>query len=140
MSLFYALQKIFSFNILSPLQDKCYCYPHFSNADCQTDLPESRMASELWGEYLYSGSLELQGWLLTTMFYYHGCAKAESKEVDLRTGSQPYRNNSRNCLPSTGFAASVSLHLQRGRESKVNHPFHLSLDAISSLLLYFSSV
>ena len=85
----------------------------------------------------------LQGRLLTTMFYYYGCAKAESKgKWTCPLASQPYRNESRNSLPSsTCFVASIFLHL-RGRSPRWITPFTWAwmLSLISPFGLQFSSV
>lgn len=59
-SLFYAVHT-FSHLILSALQDRRYCYPHCTNAERQANLPESHIAGEYWGKYLYWGRLVLQG-------------------------------------------------------------------------------
>ena len=84
----------------------------------------------------------LQSRLLTTIFYYHGCAKAESEgKWTCPMASQPYRNNSRNSLPSyTCFVASVPLHL-RGRNPRWITPstWAWMLSLISPFGLQFSS-
>ena len=85
----------------------------------------------------------LQSRLLTTMFYYHGCAKAESEgKWTCPLASQPYRNNNRNSLPSsTCFVASVSLHL-RGRNPRWITPstWAWMLSLISPFGLQFRSL
>ena len=83
----------------------------------------------------------LQGRLLTTMFYYYGCAKAESKGKWMcPLASQPYRNESRNSLPSsTCFVASIFLHLRGGVQGESPLPPEPGC-YLSSLLLDFSSV
>ena len=79
-SLFYALHTFFHLILLSALQDRCYCYPHFTNAECQANLPESHTAGEYWGKYLYSGRLALQGTLYHHVLPPWGAPKLSQKE------------------------------------------------------------